>query len=136
MKKQLISATCLTALCALSACMPEGADIGDLYGRWHLEEVTAPTPVGYSDTLYLSFQGQVYQYQPNWEYDWGTYRQTSDSLILNPVQWERFYFHEMGLTCIKTGSRTPAAFKLSLLTNKQMILERNDTVWSFHKYIE
>lgn len=124
----------LSAIICLTSCMPDGADIGDLYGRWKLNGVTAPTTVEYCDTLYLSFQGDVFQYQPHWDYDWGTFRKTADSLILNPLQYGKYHFAELGLTILADDQS--AAFKLDALSDKQLQLSRHDTVWIFKKYIE
>lgn len=125
---------CLLGL-LLGGCMPEGAsELGDLYGRWKLERVESPTEIHYADTLYLAFQGEVYQYQPNWDYDWGTFRKTDDSLILYPMQYERFYFEEMGIHLEKARDKAP--FKIDHLSDKRMQLSRHDTLWHFKKYIE
>lgn len=121
--------------CMLAGCDPDGVDeAGDLYGRWKLMSIDAPTPIYCSDTLYLAFQGGVYQYQPNWDYDWGTYSHTTDSLILNPMQYERYYFREMGITV--KHPRDKAQFKVDILEKKRMQLSRHDTIWYFKKYIE
>lgn len=126
---------CLAAACLQSACEADGFDeAGDLYGRWKLISVESPTPIAYSDTLYLAFQGNVYQYQPNWDYDWGTYRHTADSLILNPLQYERFIFKELGISVNHVRDKAP--FKIDLLERKNMQLSRHDTIWHFRKYIE
>ncbi|MDO4496968.1 MAG: lipocalin-like domain-containing protein [Bacteroidales bacterium] len=125
----------LLAVTLLSNCEAEGAnEAGDLYGRWKLESVKATAPVAHSDTLYLAFQGKVYQYQPNWDYDWGTYRHTADSLILNPLQYEKYFFKEMGITL--GHPRESAAFKIDELSKKRMQISRHDTIWYFKKYIE
>lgn len=126
---------CMLTACALSACNADGFDeAGDLYGRWKLTSVKAPTPVSHADTLYLAFQGEVYQYQPNWDYDWGTYIHTEDSLILNPLQYEKYNFKELGITV--GSNRAKAAFQIDLLDRKNMQLIRHDTIWYFKKYIE
>lgn len=133
--KRLNGLILITISLFAASCNPDGVDeLGDLYGRWKLEKVDSPTPIYYSDTLYLAFQDKVYQYQPNWDYDWGTFTRTADSLILNPLQYERFYFKEMGITLNKQRDKAP--FKIDHLSRKNMQLSRHDTIWHFRKYIE
>lgn len=124
-----------TLLLGTVACNPEGVDeLGDLYGRWKLESVDSPTPIQYCDTMFLAFQDQVYQYQPHWQYDWGIFKKTTDSLILYPVQFMRFRFQELGITV--NHPKDCAPFKIDQLENKRMQLSRHDTIWYFRKYIK
>jgi len=128
-----ISGALLT--CLLAGCHADGYDeAGDLYGRWKLTNVSAPTPIVYTDTLYLAFQGYVYQYQPNWDYDWGVYHHRNDSLILGAMQYDKFHFLEMGIAGRKMNEGVD--FKIDELTKKKLQISRHDTIWMFKKYLD
>ncbi len=127
-------ALALFGLFALSSCEPDGADIGDLYGRWHLKSIMAQTgPVQHNDTLFLAFQGEAYQYLAGWgNKDWGTYRKTNDSLYLNPLA----YGGSLMELKVKAPGNQPIGFRLERLTDKDLILARQDTTWTFRKFLE
>ena len=117
------------------SCEPDGADIGDLYGRWHLKSIDSDGgPLAHNDSLFLSFQGSAYQYLDGWgNFDWGTYRRTSDSLVLNPLAYGGDF---RSLHLPPDPKRQPTGFQLKKLSDSRLIIARHDTVWSFTKYLE
>lgn len=124
----------MAAIYAFSSCDPDGTEIGDLYGRWYLKSADCPDgTIEHCDTLFLAFQGDAYQYQAGWgHHDWGSYRMTSDSLILNPLAYGGD-FKKLG---IDLAARQPLGFRLDRLTDKDLIISRNDSVWSLDKFLE
>ena len=121
--------------CVFAGCEPDGADIGNLYGRWHLESIeSAQGPVVHNDTIFLSFQGTAYQYLVGWgHFDWGSYRKTADSLVLNPLAYGG-NFIDIGI--VPDPKRQPTGFALQKLNNHDLIISRHDTVWSFSKFLD
>lgn len=121
----------------LTGCKLEGEDIGDLYGRWKLQSFSTGSGIlCQSDTLYLSFQASVYQYQPNWQYDWGTYRHANDSLTLNPLAYQSSFGFRNLMHDDSYNGCFPVSFRVQKLSDKEMILQRSDSVWKFRKYLE
>lgn len=125
------------SLTALSSCKLEGEEIGKLYGRWRLRSITSDGQlVAEPDTVFLSFQADVYQYQPNWQYDWGTYTQRDGELTLNPLAYQSgFGFRDLMHNNCYDGLQ-PICFQIIHLTEKQMTLQRNDTLWQFRKFLD
>ena len=122
---------------ALHSCRLEGEDIGDLYGRWKLVLVhNAHDTIAQPELIFLSFQAEVYQYQPNWRYDWGTFLHEADSLTLHPLSYRSdFGFKDLMHNEAYDGSK-PIVFQIERLSDKRMELTRSDTVWVFSKFIE
>lgn len=137
MKYLAIVGISILAYASLTSCKLEGEDIGDLYGRWHLHTITSDAGLVYEpDTVYLSFMAQVYQYQPNWQYDWGTYERRNDSLTLNPLAYQSaFGFRDLMHNSSYDGMQS-VSFLVRQLSNKEMTLQRSDTLWYFKKYME
>lgn len=127
-------------LLAFNSCKVEGEEIGDLYGRWKLTTISDNTSIiDTPDTVFLSFQAEVYQYQPNWHYDWGTYEKSETSLILNPLSYQSAF----GFKALLHNDdyawkhwQKPLSFQIKTLNNKNMILTRNDTILVFKKFID
>ena len=122
----------LVMLCMLPltiAGCTEGSDIGDLYGRWKLQSIEGCMgTIAQPDTIFLSFQGDVYQYQPNWQYDWGTYQLTDTTLTLNPLAYmSAFGFRDLMHNLAYDGQH-PITFRLNQLTDQNMQLQRHDTI--------
>ena len=138
----MVKAFCIAAIMAgitvgITSCTLEGEDIGDLYGRWKLQSFS--TGSGYlcqSDTLYLSFQAEVYQYQPNWQFDWGTYRHANDSLTLYPLAYQSGFGFRNLMHDDSYNGNFPVSFRVQKLSDKEMILQRSDTLWRFRKYLD
>lgn len=125
------------SLCCLAGCKPGTEDIGDLYGRWHLHGITNnDRDICGCDMVYISFMDNVYQYQPNWDYDWGTFKRSTDSLTLNPLAYQSaFGFHDLMHNESYDGLH-PVSFKIQLLNDDEMVLQRSDSVWHFRKFLE
>lgn len=135
MKRHLALPLILTALWLCFSCDPDGTEIGDLYGRWHLKSAVSSTEahVALQDTLFIGFQGNAYQYQAGWgHHDWGSYIITADSLVLNPLAYGGD-FSKLG---VRHPGNLPLGFQLQTLTDKNLILSRHDTVWTFKKFLE
>ena len=114
-------------LSLFTSCTTNGADIGELYGRWKLRSFTCPTEEYRPDTLFLGFQGEVFSYWPNWTYNWGTYVRTDSTLLLHRMQYGGDF----------SAMRLPletALFTIDALHGNELILSRHDSVWIFKKY--
>lgn len=137
MKYQAIVGICILACASLASCKPEGKEIGDLYGRWRLRSISHDAGViSEPDTVYLSFMSNVYQYQPNWDYDWGTFERTADSITLNPLAYQSsFGFRDLMHNDAYNGLQ-PVSFKVENLSRQDMVLQRGDTLWHFRKFID
>jgi len=138
MKNLKLALLCMAvglAVCLCGGCEPKGADIGDLYGRWHLESIDSHAgSIGHNDTIFVSFQGTAYQYLVGWgHFDWGTYRKTADSLVLNALAYGG-NFEALGIQ--HWPSDWPLDFHLDELTDDDLVLSRHDTVWCFSKFLE
>ena len=59
--KQLIYTLLIVIGATLTSCMQNGGNIGYLYGQWRLEEVTHDNTTSVCDTVFFSFQSDVFQ---------------------------------------------------------------------------
>lgn len=63
--KHFIGITILTitmcCMSSLTSCMQNNGYIGDLWGQWRLEEITTDKMVEECDTVFFSFQSNVFQ---------------------------------------------------------------------------
>lgn len=128
----------LSGLLALSSCKLDGEDIGPLYGRWKLESISDPTGLlAQPELMFISFQGEVYQYQPNWQYDWGVYSKPDDkTLTLKPLSYMSAYgFHDL-MNNDNYDGQHPVTFQIEQLDKNNMTWTRNDSVWVFKKFVQ
>jgi len=127
----------VSTLVSVTSCRLKGEAIGDLYGRWHLHSISNSSGlICEPDTVYISFMATVYQYQPKWKYDWGTFERTADSITLNPLAYmSEFGFYDLMLDSTYNGLQ-PISFRVRSLNDYDMYLERTDTIWHFHKFLE
>ncbi len=61
MKKLLSSILVILSLCMASSCTQNNGYIGLLFGQWRLHEITSATTTEVVDTIFLSFQAEVFQ---------------------------------------------------------------------------
>lgn len=136
-KKIVILLITVLAAITITGCRLKGEDIGNLYGRWHLHSISDQDGIIYEpDTVYLSFMATVYEYQPNWKYDWGTFERKGDSLTLNPLAYmSAFGFRDLMHNDAYDGLK-PISFEIRTLTDNDLILQRSDTIWIFCKFLD
>ena len=121
-----------------AACQPDGADIGDLYGRWQFRGATCGQGTFASgDTIFLAFQGSAYEYQPAWGVkEWGPFEHEGDELRLYPLVFT-MRLDALGLPeAFGTGDSIPECFTIDRLTVDDLVLSRHDSVWRFEKYLK
>lgn len=120
----------LAILVAVCMCQcTNGDDIGDLYGRWKLDSFSCKSLTIYPDTVFMGFQGDAYSYQPNWTYNWGVYTKSDTTLFLHQLQ----YGGTFKAMYIEADS---ALFTIRQLENKELVLMRHDSIWSFRKILD
>lgn len=107
----------------------EGDEIGDLYGRWKLVEFRCNATTIQPEYLYIGFQGETYSYQPSKAmYDWGMYEIKGSTFHFKPMQWDADF------KAMYLNERSPS-FKIDLMNGDNLILSRNDSVWTFKKFL-
>lgn len=117
-------------LCLVFAgCSTDGDEIGNLFGTWKLTRFECPQEKVDFDTVFISFQGEAYEIQANWELldAWGVYERTDDELHLMKLQYGGDFkvFHLDALE---------AKFHIDALSKKSLVLSRNDSIWYLKKF--
>lgn len=128
MKRLFLFLSGIILIFTFSQCT-KGDDIGDLYGRWKLVKFECPAFKEMPDSIFIGFQGHNYSYQPNYRiYDWGMYELKSNTFCFLPMQWgtdfEKIHVKEKR-----------AVFKIELMNSNDLVLSRNDSVWTFRKFL-
>lgn len=148
--KHFIGITILTiAMCCMSSltsCMQNNGYIGDLWGQWRLEEITTDKMVEECDTVFFSFQSNVFQVRKviYSSYDYtaftGLYERSDEMIkfdflnfnsndIVTPEdsaamlqELQRLYIYEVSPT-----------FDIKSLNRNNMILQHNNHEYYFKK---
>ena len=145
MKKLIyIALTIITV--TLTSCMQNGGNIGYLYGQWRLEEVVHDNDTTACDTVFFSFQSDVFQIRKiiydTYDYSvfMGLYQHQDDVIKFN------IYNHnskeilsdedkQIALSDISSlyiDTLFPL-FNIIELDNRYMTLEYNDNLYYFKK---
>ncbi len=148
--KQFIGITILTiAMCCMSSltsCMQNNGYIGDLWGQWRLEEITTDKMVEECDTVFFSFQSNVFQVRKviYSSYDYtaftGLYERSDEMIKFDFLNFnsndivtaedsaamlqelQRLYIYEVSPT-----------FDIKCLNRNNMILQHNNHEYYFKK---
>ncbi len=150
MMKQFIGIVMLAVvtgcICSLSSCMQNNGYIGDLWGQWRLENIMTDNKTEECDTVFFSFQSDVFQVRKviyN-SYDYTTFTglyERSDEMIrfkfLNfngndvvSVEDTTVMLHELQSLYIHEASPT---FHIKSLDRNNMILRHNNHEYYFKK---
>lgn len=132
--RKIIKLLCFTSLFTFCQCSIDiaGDDIGDLYGVWKLQSFQCNKYSEDFDSLFLGFQADLYSYQPNRDYFWGKFKRTEKELFLSELQWGGGDFV---LIHLPKNEKSPS-FSIDKLDKKELIISRNDSIWSFKKYLD
>ena len=145
MKRLVYIAFTVVAL-ALVSCMHNGGNIGYLYGQWRLEQVEHDNITTDCDTVFFSFQSNVFQIRKiiynSYDYSvfMGLYEHQDDHIKFNiynynsqeilTEEYEQIVLNDLASLYIDTV--TPL-FKVIDLDNKYMTLEYDDNLYYFKK---
>ncbi|MBR5844382.1 MAG: lipocalin-like domain-containing protein [Bacteroidaceae bacterium] len=144
--KHLIYIALTVVALALASCMQNGGNIGYLYGQWRLEQVEHENVATECDTVFFSFQSNVFQIRKiiydSYDYSvfMGLYEHQNDHIkfniynynsqeILTP-EYEHVVLNDLASLHIDT---VVPLFKVVELNNKYMTLEYNDYLYYFKK---
>lgn len=129
MKKYVYISVVISTLMLLASCY-KGDEIGNLYGRWKLDSFSCSQSgtVEVQD-VFMGFTGEVYSLHVNKGYDWGMFAKTDTELYLNKAQYGT-NFHGLFL-----GATPTAKFSIKQLDSKNLVLQRNDSIWTFSKLL-
>ena len=130
----------------ITSCMQNNGYIGDLYGIWRLESITANGTTEECDSVFFAFQSDIIQIRKV-TYDihkvtltTGLYTRQNNMLKVNLYHYEG---HDVtndvaiaqmlqNLACIYIDEVSPL-FAVEELTGKEMILEYQERVYKFTK---
>ena len=144
--KYLIYMAIAVIAATLTSCMHNGGDIGYLFGQWRLEQVEYNDVAQECDTVFFSFQSNVFQIRKiiynSYDYSvfMGLYEHQEDFIkfniynynskeILTP-EYEQATLVDLASLHIDT---VVPVFKVIELDNKYMTLEYNDYYYYLKK---
>ena len=144
--KYLIYMAIAVIAATLTSCMHNGGDIGYLFGQWRLEQVEYDDVAQECDTVFFSFQSNVFQIRKiiynSYDYSvfMGLYEHQEDFIkfniynynskeILTP-EYEQATLVDLASLHIDT---VVPVFKVIELDNKYMTLEHNDYYYYLKK---
>ena len=144
--KHLIYIAIAVIAAMLTSCMHNGGDIGYLFGQWRLEQVEYNDVAQECDTVFFSFQSNVFQIRKiiynSYDYSvfMGLYEHQEDFIkfniynynskeILTP-EYEQATLVDLASLHIDT---VVPVFKVIELDNKYMTLEYNDYYYYLKK---
>ena len=144
--KYLIYMAIAVIAATLTSCMHNGGDIGYLFGQWRLEQVEYDDVAQECDTVFFSFQSNVFQIRKiiynSYDYSvfMGLYEHQEDFIkfniynynskeILTP-EYEQATLVDLASLHIDT---VVPVFKVIELDNKYMTLEYNDYYYYLKK---
>ena len=144
--KHLIYIAIAVIAVTLTSCMHNGGDIGYLFGQWRLEQVEYNDVAQECDTVFFSFQSNVFQMRKiiynSYDYSvfMGLYEHQEDFIkfniynynskeILTP-EYEQATLVDLASLHIDT---VVPVFKVIELDNKYMTLEYNDYYYYLKK---
>ena len=144
--KHLIYIAIAVIAATLTSCMHNGGDIGYLFGQWRLEQVEYDDVAQECDTVFFSFQSNVFQIRKiiynSYDYSvfMGLYEHQEDFIkfniynynskeILTP-EYEQATLVDLASLHIDT---VVPVFKVIELDNKYMTLEYNDYYYYLKK---
>ena len=144
--KHLIYIAIAVIAATLTSCMHNGGDIGYLFGQWRLEQVEYNDVAQECDTVFFSFQSNVFQIRKiiynSYDYSvfMGLYEHQEDFIkfniynynskeILTP-EYEQATLVDLASLHIDT---VVPVFKVIELDNKYMTLEYNDYYYYLKK---
>ena len=144
--KHLIYIAIAVIAATLTSCMHNGGDIGYLFGQWRLEQVEYNDVAQECDTVFFSFQSNVFQIRKiiynSYDYSvfMGLYEHQEDFIkfniynynskeILTP-EYEQATLVDLASLHIDT---VVPVFKVIELDNKYMTLEHNDYYYYLKK---
>lgn len=144
--KQLIYILLIVIGATLTSCMQNGGNIGYLYGQWRLEEVTYDNTTSVCDTVFFSFQSDVFQIRKiiynSYDYSvfMGLYQHSDNHIkfnIYNHNSKEVISEEDKQAMLIDLASlhidTTSPLFQVIKLDNRYMTLEYNDYKYHFKK---
>lgn len=144
--KHFIYIVLAVVVATLTSCMHNGGDIGPLFGQWRLEQVEHNDVAQECDTVFFSFQSDVFQIRKiiynSYDYSvfMGLYEHQDGFIkfniynynskeILTP-EYEQVALADLASMHIDT---VEPLFKVVKLDNKYMTLEYNDYYYYFKK---
>jgi hypothetical protein len=128
---------------AITSCYNDG-DIGDLYGRWQLQEYVVADSIVRPNNLFLSFQNKTVQAQVLYSSAHvtatatGSYQQTADSLCMEFIllndDYENLSLHPLFDKYFKFDTTQALHFHLDKLNRSELWISQGNDYWHFRSY--
>lgn len=113
------------------SCDTAENNLGDLYAVWKLKRFECNEKTAYPDSIFFGFQilkgEHYYSYEPHWKRYIGTFEMKDQKLTLHNCKTS---FNLIFL------NRKEVTFDINVLTEDRLILSRNDSIWTFNKYLD